>query len=234
MIPLSIEAKDISKDFGRVPALSKVNFTCHAGEIMILLGANGAGKTTFLRILAGLTKPSSGSLIFPNEAVFKDPVSLKKQIGFAGSTPYLYQDLTAEENLLFFAKLFEVSDPKERIGKIIEGIGLTHYIGRPVKTLSKGIQQRINLARIFLYHPGILLLDEPHAHLDQASSCLLNEKLIKHSREGGLAIMATHQTDLIETLGNRCIILNRGKIIFDQINSQDSIQEAKKIYEGLS
>ncbi len=205
----------LAKHFGVVQALINIELSIHASEAIILLGKNGAGKTTFLKLLALLTEPSQGEIRYQNKKVSHQKIDYKKNIGFAGHHIHLYQDLTIEENLQFFASLYQIQDKKNRTQEMIQIFNLEPYFNKRVRTLSRGLQQRADLARAFLHHPSLLLLDEPHAHLDQASSILLNSKLKEHVSQGKSFILSTHQSSISETLGTRWITFENGKKIYD-------------------
>ncbi|MBI1884236.1 MAG: heme ABC exporter ATP-binding protein CcmA [Chlamydiae bacterium] len=218
MSPAQIETHQLSKYFGHFPALTNIEIQCLPGERVILLGPNGAGKTTLLKILALLMRPSHGSVSFEGEKV-KNPLSIKKKIGYTGHIPHLYQDLTVEENLIFFAKLFELPKPVQIVSKTLDEFSLQDYQKKCVRILSKGMQQRVNLARVFLHQPVLLLLDEPFSNLDSEASHSLLEKLKNHSNQGRSLILATHQTDISESLGSHWVRLEQGRIKEDTDNS---------------
>ena len=227
------ETCKIAKNFGRTKALLNIDLQCLPGESIILLGPNGSGKTTLLKILALLMQPSSGLLCIDGEKTPIHSLHKKKIIGYCGHSPFLYQDLTVSENLLFFAKLYELAHPEKQVLSILQEFNIEDQCHRPVRTLSKGQQQRINLARVFLHHPLILILDEPYTHLDFKSSSLLTERLMKHRLEGGSLILSTHQIELGETIGTHWLILHGGEIFFQNQVKSTPPSEVVKIYKKM-
>ncbi len=213
---LEISVHKLTKYFGFVQALKNIEFNIHKSEAIILLGKNGAGKTTFLRVLALLTEPSQGEILYQNKKISHQKIDYKRNIGFAGHNIHLYQDLTIEENLLFFASLYQIQNRKKRTQEMIQEFNLEPHFNKRVRTLSRGLQQRADLARAFLHYPCLLLLDEPHAHLDQAASALLNQKLNDHVSEGKSFILSTHQSSISETLGTRWITFENGEKVSDK------------------
>ena len=157
-----IEARLLRKSFGPVPALRGVSLDLQVGELVGLLGSNGAGKTTLIRCLASLVRPDGGQVLVNGEDLFgSSSARLRARLGLVGHQTLLYDSLTAEENLSFYASLYEVAAAPRRIGMLLEEFGLLHRSQEPVRALSRGMQQRLALARAFLHEPEILLLDEP-------------------------------------------------------------------------
>lgn len=225
-----LEARQITKNFGRVQALSNIDFECYSSSSIVLLGPNGAGKTTLLRILALLMHPSSGNVSYDGKVSSLD---VRRKIGFSGHIPHLYQDLTVLENLSFFSKLYAIGNPEAKINEILEEFALHQLSHHVIRTLSRGLQQRVNLARSFLHDPSILLLDEPFAHLDQKNSTFLLEKLRRFITSGGSIVLTTHQLELGEFLKTHWIILKEGNIVFKG-NSNIKPGEIAQIYQKLT
>ena len=212
----SLEVKGLKKSFGLKPVLRGVDLTLCSGECMALMGANGAGKTTLLRILAGLTKPGAGSASIGGLDIVRDAQHIRHLVGFVAHQPYLYDELTALENLHFFAKMYTVKNARERIAMLLRKVGLEKKARERVNTLSRGQVQRLSLARALLHAPQLLLLDEPDTGLDQEGHELVETLIKEHTARGGTVLFTTHQLERAMQLANSIIMLNRGRIVFQQ------------------
>ncbi|MGC8825601.1 MAG: heme ABC exporter ATP-binding protein CcmA, partial [Anaerolineae bacterium] len=173
----AVEARGISKAFGRYRVLRGVDLRIEQGEFLALLGPNGAGKTTFLRILATLSRPTEGRAWINGQPLDGDTRRVRQQIGLVSHQTFLYGDLTAEENLRFYGRLYRVPALEDRIAELLERVGLYERRHDPVRTFSRGMQQRLSIARAVLHDPPVLLLDEPDTGLDQQAARMLRELL---------------------------------------------------------
>ena len=192
-----IEVSGLAKYYGRVTALRNLNLTAEAGEFIALFGRNGAGKTTFLRILAGLSRPSSGTFRIQPAGIAM-PRFMRGVMGYLSHNTALYADLTALENMRFYARLMDVHDDEDVLVQRIEEVGLGGRESEPVRNYSRGMQQRLAIARAFLHNPVILLLDEPFTGLDPTSRRDLIQTLNELNREKGMTlIMTLHEVDLV-------------------------------------
>jgi heme ABC exporter ATP-binding subunit CcmA len=209
-----IEVQGLAKYFGRFTALRSLDLTVGAGEFIALFGKNGAGKTTLLRILAGLSHPSSGKVrLDPGGATA--PRYLRGCIGYLSHNTSLYVDLTALENLRFYAQLMNLpADDDFLMGKINQ-VGLTGRAKDPVRNYSRGMQQRLALARAFLHDPEILLLDEPFTGLDQAGSVFLKRYLLEAHSRGKTCMMAIHDAQLGYEMADRLVVIDKGVVALD-------------------
>jgi len=209
-----IEAKGISRTFGRRSVLDKVDIAVGDGEIVALMGPNGAGKTTLLRILATLLEPSSGEVLVQSKRVFDDPVGARRVIGFIGHSPYVYDDLTALENLAFYSSMYGLprSGFRERGTSMLARVGLSHRIHDRAAVFSKGMKQRLAIARALLHSPSVLLLDEPFSSLDQKGVDILSQILLEEKESGRSILFVTHDLPRISLLATRADILYRGRI----------------------
>ena len=208
-----LAAIDVGRHFGRRKALAQVTFECRAGEILGLLGPNGAGKSTLLAILATLLAPSTGRVEYGSVSAAAAGAALRGRLGLLGHDLYLYPELTARENLAFFARLYGLPQP-DRV--VEEGLGHAALASRAddiVSGFSRGMRQRLALERALLHHPRLLLLDEPFTGLDQASTAALVQRLKGLQRDGCLTIVATHDLDVAEGLLSRVIYLRNGRIV---------------------
>ena len=219
-----IEAENLSKAFGSLPVLQSLNFTLRQGEFVALLGANGSGKSTLLRLLSGLSKPTSGAIRIGGWEMPREALAVRAQIGLVAHRPLLYENLTARENLDFYGKLYGIdrAERERRIQALLRSAGLRKRGDSLVRTFSRGMKQRLSIARATLHQPDILLLDEPYSGLDQAAIERLDETLHAAAKEGRTIIMSTHQLERIPPAAGRALVLARGKIAYDDaIGSRD-------------
>ena len=208
-----MEIKALKKTFGLKPVLRGVELSLSRGERVALLGANGAGKTTLLRILAGLTKPTAGTACINGLDIVRDARQVRYLVGFVAHQPYLYEELTAMENLLFFGRMYSVQSLQQRAEELLRRVGLERRAQERVSALSRGQVQRLSLARALLHSPQILLLDEPDAGLDEEGNVLLEALLDEHIAQAGTILFTTHHLELAQKLSNRIVTLSGGRII---------------------
>jgi heme exporter protein A len=206
-----IVAEGLRRTFGGAAVLSGVDLVVEGGECVALLGANGAGKTTLLRILATLVRPTAGRLVLFGEDARARPPGVLRKIGYVGHESSCYADLTATENLAFYAQLYDVADGARRVAELVEWAGLDRA-KRPVRTFSRGMMQRLAIARALLHRPELLLLDEPTSGLDPQATAAL-EALLGELRASGHAIVfSTHDVPRATLLATRVVMLHRGRI----------------------
>jgi heme ABC exporter ATP-binding subunit CcmA len=203
---------DVARHYGRRKALSQISFTCSAGEIVGLLGPNGAGKSTLLSILATLLSPSKGTIEY-GELTANDGAAIRAQLGMLGHDLFLYPELTARENLTFFAQLYGLPDAARTAASALDRAGLADRADDFVSGFSRGMRQRVALERALLHEPRLILLDEPFTGLDQASTGALVDRLKERQRAGCLIVLATHDLDVADGLLTRAIYLKNGRIV---------------------
>jgi heme exporter protein A len=177
-----------------------------------LLGPNGAGKTTFLRILATLSRPSMGDVKVAGYHLPHQAAQVRARLGVVSHMPLLYEDLTAEENLRFYARMYGISKKEERITEVLEMIGLEKRRKDLIRTFSRGMQQRLAIGRAVLHDPEVMLFDEPYTGLDQDASSMLDEVLRSVAAQGRTVVMTSHDLARAEELATRFDILSRGVI----------------------
>src|SRR5512140_3249209 len=207
-----ITVKKLVKRFGLKTVLRGVDFEVQPGEFVALLGPNGAGKTTFLRILASLSRPSLGLVNIAGYRLPDQAAHVRARLGVVSHLPLLYSDLSAEENLQFYARLYNVPDPESRITEVLEMVGLNQRRRDLVRTYSRGMQQRLAIARAVLHDPDVMLFDEPYTGLDQDASSMLDEVLRSVAAQGRTVVMTSHDLARAEDLATRFDILSRGVI----------------------
>ncbi len=207
-----IEVRNLVKRFGGKTVLRGLNFSVQPGEFVALLGPNGSGKTTFLRILASLTPPSLGEVRVAGYVLPRHAEAVRARLGVVSHLTLLYGDLTAEENLLFYGRLYSVPHLPERITEVLKLVGLESRRHDVVRTFSRGMQQRLSIGRAVLHDPEVMLFDEPYTGLDQDASLMLDDLLRTVAGEGRTVVMTSHDLARAEELGTRFDILSRGNI----------------------
>ncbi len=181
---------------------------------MTLVGPNGAGKTTLMRILAALSRPTAGRVVLGGCDLALDPTSVRRMIGLVSHRTLLYDDLSGEQNLLFYARMYDVTQPRARIEELLRQMGLWERRRDPVSTYSRGMQQRLAIARAVLHSPSVLLLDEPDAGLDRHATEMLGTLLRQTDLSRRTVLMTTHNLEHAAAWGERIGILVNGQIVF--------------------
>lgn len=212
----SIQARDLYKDYGRHRALSGVSLRLRAGQVTALLGENGAGKSTLLAILAGLLRPTRGDVRVDDQPLADiDAEAFRRQLGVLSHEPRCYAELSPRENLRLFARLYELG-AAERADAHLDGwlarVGLDRAADRPARTMSRGMLQRLAIARTLLHAPAFVLLDEPYTGLDQAGVALLSQLITAERARGALILVITHDLATVAPLCDQVVVLARGRV----------------------
>jgi heme exporter protein A len=207
-----IEVRKLVKRFGLKTILRGLDFHVSQGEFVALLGPNGAGKTTFLRILATLSRPSLGDIRISGYSLPNQSAQVRQKLGVVSHMPLLYGDLTAEENLRFFGRMYAVPNLTDRISEVLELVGLASRRRDLVRTFSRGMQQRLAIGRAVLHDPEVMLLDEPHTGLDQDACDRLDRILREVAARGRTVVMTSHDLARVEDLATRYDVLSKGCI----------------------
>ncbi len=210
-----IVANDLVKAFGLRPVLRGLTFTVRRGTVVSLLGLNGSGKTTLLRILAALSRPTSGTVTIGGWTLPKEAAAIRAQLGVVSHLPLLYDDLTAEENLRFFARLYDLDKPNQRVAEVLDQVGLGKRGKDLLRTFSRGMQQRLAIARATLHDPAILLLDEPYTGLDVGGANMLDDFIRLWKSTGRTIIMSSHDMEHAAQFSDYVLLIHQGKIALD-------------------
>ena len=194
---------DVSRNYGRRRALNRVSLTAAAGSITALLGPNGAGKSTLLSIAATLLRPTSGTVFYGDVSLDEGGAALRARIGLLGHDLYLYPELTAAENLRFFARIYALQDVERRVEAALEQAGLSDRRDDVVGSFSRGMRQRLGLERALIHEPRLVLLDEPFTGLDDNAVTAVTNRLRLLASNGTIVLLATHDLDVADGLVTR-------------------------------
>ncbi len=207
----SLTFAGVSRYFGRRRVLNEVSFRIEAGRVIALLGANGSGKSTLLSIAATLLETSAGEVRYGAVTAREAGAALRSRIGVLGHDLYLYPELTAAENLRFFADLYGLDSPATRVGDALAAAGLSDRADDQAGSFSRGMRQRLAVERALLHEPRLLLLDEPFTGLDDVSSISLRQRLAGERARGAIVLVTTHELEAIEDLVDEAYVLSRGR-----------------------
>ena len=230
----AIEIEGLTKSFGHHLALRRLDLKVRRGEFLAILGSNGAGKTTLIKILATLTKPSSGSIRLAGLDPKKSAAEIRHQIGVVCHQPYLYDNLTVYENLKFYGRMYNVPDLEVRIHQVVHQAGLMSQLHEPVRILSRGMQQRLSIARAIIHDPEIMLLDEPETGLDQNALFRFENLLTSFHNSAKTIIMTTHNPERGLRMADRVIILGQGKIVYEKVKAARDFAAFRNAYHHFA
>jgi len=217
-----IESKNDIKTNSEKIILRNINNQIDKGQTVAILGPNGVGKSTWLKIAAGLMQPTEGQILINGDVLKKDQFEQKEMLGYLGHQSFLYDNLTPVENLTFFAKLYHIKNPNEKIEALLNEVGLSFFKNEPVQSFSRGMVQRLAIARSILHNPQILLLDEPHTGLDQQAVEILNKVILRLKKANVTVVMVTHDFSQVINTCDRVIILMNGRVGSDiNLNGKD-------------
>ena len=209
-----LKMKHIRKTFHGVVALDDVHLELRKGEVHMLLGENGAGKSTLLKILSTILAPTEGEVYIDDINIYKNSHEIRSRIGFVSHEPFLYENLSALENLVFFAGLYNVDNPLNKAKEILETLQLDARENELVRNYSRGMKQRVALARALIHEPDILYLDEPFSGLDLLGTSIITNILKNLKAQGKTILMSTHSFDDCADLAHRILLLINGEIAF--------------------
>ncbi len=227
----AIEIRRLTKSFNHRPALRGIDLEVKRGEAVVVFGPNGAGKTTLLNILATVMKPTTGDVVIDGCDIRKDPDGIRRRIGVVSHRSFLYSSLTARENLEFYARLQDISDPARRTEEVAAMVNMKARLDDRVGTFSRGMQQRIAIARALLHKPSVLLMDEPETGLDQQAVAWLWSLLAEGEYT---TVLTTHSLERGLELADRVVILNRGRIVLEAPGSELDLTGCTQTYLELT
>lgn len=215
-----IKLQNVKKSYGNFNALTDISFDLFRGDFLSIFGPNGAGKSTLLKILSAQTRHTKGKVLFDNVELNSKPNEFRKSFGVISHLPFLYENLTAEENLKFYGKIYSVKDINRRVDELLKKVELINRKKDLVRNYSRGMLQRLSIARALVHNPDIILLDEPYTGLDQHASYILTNILKEQFENKKTIIMVTHNLSRGYDLASKIVIMKQGKIAFmeDKIN----------------
>jgi heme exporter protein A len=263
-----IRLRGLTKVYDLLPVLKKIDLDIARGECVALLGANGSGKSTLLRLLAGLGKPTAGTIHIGGWELPREAAAVRAQIGMVSHKPLLYENLTARENLAFFARLYHTPPPPLRVQRggvgsasdrastepspdsdspsphaergaggevshLLTRVGLSKRADDRARTFSRGMQQRLSIARALLHQPDILLLDEPYTGLDQDGAAMLDTLVHEQRAAGRTIVISTHELERAARLCSRVVILARGGVAYDAPTAGMTTAALADVYAGV-
>jgi heme exporter protein A len=209
---VAVELSGVVRTFGRRRAVNGVDLSMHTGDCLALFGPNGAGKTTLLRVIAGLLKPTQGSVYVSGQTLRDNPAA-RGMIGLISHQSMLYRALTALENVVFAARLYGVSDPIEAATRALARMRIADRADAPVRALSRGLQQRVSIARAIVHDPSVVLLDEPYTGLDAAGGAALTDMLHVLRASGAALLLVTHNVDEGLAVASQAAVMVDGRIV---------------------
>ncbi|MBD3308227.1 heme ABC exporter ATP-binding protein CcmA [candidate division KSB3 bacterium] len=209
-----IEIHHLSKHYGKTEALREVTLSVATGTFLLMFGPNGSGKTTLIRILATLSQPTSGSVRLDGLDPQTHGDEVRQRIGVISHNSFLYPSLTAEENLQFYGKMFGLEHLQARLEQLLQQVGLLSRRHDPVRTFSRGMQQRLSIARALLHNPAIVLFDEPYSGLDVAAITMLRQLLDTFHAEGRTILLTTHDYQRDTEHCDQLVILVKGNLTY--------------------
>ena len=225
-VPL-LSLSGVTKRYGFVTALQDISLSVFGGEFVAIFGPNGAGKSTLLRVISGLMQPTRGSVKMAGVA------ANRARLGYVSHQSMLYNEMTGLENLVFFAQLHGVENPRQEASRLLDRMGLTTAGRQLVQGYSRGMKQRLTLARALLHRPGMLLLDEPYAGLDQQGKDLLTTTLRSLHRKGKTILLVTHNLADGLDLCTRVVIQHRGQLVYEGTRAAVQATGLQALYNQL-
>jgi heme exporter protein A len=228
-----IETRNLTKDFGHRQALRGVDLELPAGQFLTIIGPNGAGKSTLLRCIAGLSKPTRGQVLLGGQPLDANATEVRRRIGLVSHQTLLYDDLTAVENLRFYGRMYDVERLDSRIDELLRRLGLIGRAHDPVRTYSRGMQQRLAIARALMHRPSVLLLDEPYTGLDEQATEQLHGMLRRMESGDQTLIMTTHNLNTVVQVGSRVAILVDGCLAYDAPKRPFSLEGLSALYREV-
>lgn len=226
-----LECRGVRRRAGQREILKGIDLSIPEGQVCALFGPNGAGKSTLMKIMALLMRPTFGMVFWEGRPVAGREAIVRQALGVVSHATYLYNSLTAEENLWFHGRLFGVPNLRQRVEEVLEAVGLYYARHDPVGTFSRGMQQRLTIGRAILHRPRVLLLDEPYTGLDQEGQALLSGIIRDFRGEGGACLIISHDLQETLSLSDRFVIMKQGEIVREGACSGLSPEDFASIYQ---
>lgn len=225
-----VTLKNVFKIYGHVTALKNISFDINKGDFISIFGANGAGKSTLLKILSNQTRPTKGEIFYSSIPAKKLQDSYRKKFGVISHQPFVYENLSALENLIFYGNLYGVKKAEKRAIELLKRVDLYSRRNDLIRTFSRGMLQRVSIARALVHNPEMIFLDEPYTGLDSVASLSLTN-ILKEQLEGNKTIlMVTHDLKIGLDLSSKVIILNKGQIVYSENRSNINEASFEKLY----
>jgi heme ABC exporter ATP-binding subunit CcmA len=228
-----LTCENVAKRFGRTTALRSVTLTIREREFVTVFGHNGAGKSTLLNIIATLIRSYEGTVSLFGGDLSQSDEQTRRALGFMSHDSFLYADLTAHENLVFYARLYGIPDPATAARAMLARVDLAHKAQSVVRELSRGMKQRLSLGRAFLHQPKLLLLDEPYTGLDERACVNLNSMLSEFTAGGGTVMLTTHDIDRGFRVADRVLVLDQGRVVMETSTSEIGLGEFRERYHEI-
>ncbi len=227
-----IEVRKLVKAYGMQPVLRGIDLDIERGQSVALLGVNGGGKSTLIRLIAGLTPPTSGTITIGGWSLPREADAIRAQIGLVAHRTLIYDNLSARENLRFFGQLYNLSDLDARIGEGLARVGLAKRADDMTRNFSRGMQQRLAIARALLHDPPVLLLDEPYTGLDVEAAAILDQIVLTARAEGRIILLTTHEIERAARLTDKVVILVKGRIGYEGAMPTDLMATYRALIGG--
>ena len=212
----AIQLRGLQKTYGEDPVLWDLDLDVDWGELLVIFGANGAGKTTLLKVLSTQARPDAGEVRVAGVDRSRRPGDIRRLVGMVAHRPLLYEELTCQENLLFYGRMYGLKGVRRRVQEVLEMVGLEARSNHKVHTLSHGMQKRLSIGRAVLHQPPVLLMDEPESGLDQEAQVVVGRLLAEWKEQGRTVLMTTHNLERGLAWGDRVAILAGGKIAYEE------------------
>jgi heme exporter protein A len=225
--------RNLTKSFGRFTALRSLSIEVPRGESLTIVGRNGAGKTTFLKIVSSIIRSYTGEVLIAGKNLKATDEDTRRTIGFVSHESLLYKDLTVRDNLVFYARMYGVAERDRKIAEMIRRVDLEAKTNVLVRALSRGMKQRLSLARAFIHGPSILLLDEPFTGLDERASEILDSFLGEFKTGGGTLVMVTHDIERGWKLADRVVVFEKGRIVHETSPRGSSFDTFRSEYRRI-
>ncbi|OGO40392.1 MAG: hypothetical protein A2147_06350 [Chloroflexi bacterium RBG_16_57_8] len=229
-----MEVARLTKSYGHHRALRGVDLKAKRGETVALFGPNGAGKTTLIKVLSTIVRPTSGSVRLEGLDLKDKAEQVRRHIGIVTHSTFLYNHLTAFENLDFYGRIYDLSDRRDRIREVAEQVEMTARLHDRVGSLSRGMQQRVSIARALLHRPSVMLLDEPETGLDQRTTAIIWSALLGTGADRRTVVLTTHSLERGLELSDRVVILNKGKVAYECMTSELDLKCLREVYDSTT